>query len=460
MAFTGSMRDAFDRAPSSVDAQARVDTDHSGTGHPSDPPMPLFLVAQLRRAFASNPRKVTPTVREGARLDAAGVHQPVLRSYLAWRRGLMLFTLFATILSSALATWREFNESDKRPELLFNTVSDTIDAALPSDVEEQEDDEEAEEDKARSHIQLTIGDDDEHTDDKKPTTLLGQIADFIDLASLYVLQAAALAVLLVWSRWRLSFLIMAGAFAISFVVPLLISLCPWSWWGYVEHSYSLEKEPLEYLRVTAEGLAEGASYLVTLLPTVLSLVPAVQRACVRVKMLLPQAMLPGWFLVMASPFYSLFLLVVFVALIQVTSSPLLIGGFLLFLTAPLIYPCMTRFFTRPLTSEDDFQKVRTVQRIVGVMTAAAGGLFLLFLSTQKILGVKLLGLDPAQALIVPLDLAHFGLEVLSRSMFVTALGADLFLRMNLAAWQNERAFTESAGAQNYDQVMRELETIS
>ncbi|QDT53363.1 hypothetical protein Pan44_13800 [Caulifigura coniformis] len=422
--------------------------------------MPLFLVAQLRRAFASNPRKVTPTARESARLDAAGVKHPILRSYLAWRRGLMLFTLFATFLSSALATWREVTEPDKRPELLLNTVGDSIEAALPTDAADKvEEDEEVDAGEAGRHVQVTINSDDD-ADDKKPTTLLGQIADFIDLASLYVLQAAALAVLLVWSRWRLSFLIMAGAFAISFVVPLLISLCPWSWWGYVEHAYTLEKEPLEYLRVTAEGVAEGASYLVTLLPTVLSLVPAVQRACVRVKMLLPQAILPGWFLVMASPFYSLFLLVIFVALIQVTSSPLLIGGFLLFLSAPLIYPCMTRFFTRPLTSEGDFRRVRIVQRIVGLMTAAAGGLFLLFLSTQKILGVRLLGLDPAQALIVPLDLAHFGLEVLSRSMFVTALGADLFLRMNLAAWQNERAFTESGGAQNYDQVMREFETMS
>jgi hypothetical protein len=294
----------------------------------------------------------------------------------------------------------------------------------------------------------------------EPTTKLGDFIDFVSDAALYALQFAANAVLFVWSRWRLSFFIMVAAFAFSFVVPLLVALCPWSWWGYEEHVYSFEKEPLEYLLSTGEGLLEGALSLVSLLPTVLSLVPAVQRACVRVKMLLPQSMLPGWFLVMASPFYALFLLVVFVALNQVDSSPLLIGGLLLFLAAPLIYPIKASFYTRPLATDDDFTRIRNVQRVVGLLTAGAGACFLIFLSTQKVMGAQLLGLDPAKALIVPLDLLEFGLEILSRSMFITALGADLFMRMNLAAWVNARAFAESGQAENYDRVMGELEQIS
>jgi len=413
--------------------------------------MPLFLVPQLRRAFASNPRLVKPTARENARLDAAGVHQPALRSYLAWRRGLILFTLFATLLSTGLSTWRDLTQPDDRPDPI-GALSETLDSAAHDAISPTDEEEEQEEDGIPPAA--------EQEESGKKVTTLGQIADFIQLAAMYSLQGAAIAVLLVWSRWRLSFLIMAGAFIFSFVAPLLIGFCPWSWWGEEEVVYSLEDQPLEYFLATAEGLKEASAYLLMLLPTVLSLVPAVQRACVRVKMLLPQSMLPGWFLVMASPFYSLFLLVIFVALDQVNSSPLLVGGLFLFLAAPLIYPLRSHYYTRPLLTDDDFQRVRNVQRLVGLMTAAAGACFLLYLGTQKILGVRLLGLDPKQALIVPLDLVEFGLEVLSRSMFVTALGADLFMRMNLAAWQNARAFAESGQAENYDKVMGELEQLS
>ena len=130
------------------------------------------------------------------------------------------------------------------------------------------------------------------------------------------------------------------------------------------------------------------------------------------------------------------------------------------LTAPLIYPFKAHYYTRPLATDDDFQRIRNVQRVVGLVTAASGVCFLIFLATQTIVGVKLLGTDATKSLIVPLDLVEFALEILSRSMFVTALGADLFMRMNLAAWVNARAFAESGQAENYDRVMSELETIS
>ena len=70
----------------------------------------------------------------------------------------------------------------------------------------------------------------------------------------------------------------------------------------------------------AYGIAYGAEYLITLLPTVFSLVPGIQRSCLRVKTLLPQSILPGWFLVAACPFYAMVMLVIFVAANQVAGS--------------------------------------------------------------------------------------------------------------------------------------------
>ena len=449
----------------------------------------MGLVTVVRRAFAVNPQALPVSSRENATLQARGLHEPTLRCYLAWRRSLMLFVVLSTLLSAGLATYRQLTETDERAEL-FDRIAERFSAQtstpapltpvpLPSgplpfpplpaadDAEEDEDDDEVPAAgtsgvslSASAQSQAEADEDVEDPEEPPPETAFGKFTDFVQLMSLYALPVAALAVVLLWTRLRLSFWIMVAAFTFAFMVPLLIALCPWSWWGYEETVFSPQTQPLQYLEATVEGLLEGTAYLVTLLPTVLSLVPGVQRACVRVKMLMPQAMLPGWFLVVASPFYTLFLLVMFVAVNQVDSHPLFFCGMLLFLLAPLTYAVRTDLVTRPLSSPDDFRWLRAVQRVVGGTTGLAAALLTTYLATREVAGVRLLGLDPARSILGPLDLVEFGLEFLSRSMFVTALGADLFMRMNLAAWRNTQAFAGSPDAAGYDRVMGALERLS
>jgi hypothetical protein len=101
-----------------------------------------------------------------------------------------------------------------------------------------------------------------------------------------------------------------------------------------------------------------------------------------------------------------------------------------------------------------------VQRIVGLLTLVSIGLVAAYLATRSVLGVRLLGTDPQTALLVPLDLVEFLLEVVARSMFVTVLGADLFMRFNLAAWQNTRAFAGTPAEDDYNRVMNEFARIA
>lgn len=452
----------------------------------------MGLVAILRRAFTVNPQSVPLNPRENQVLEAAGVQEPVLRSYLVWRRSLMLFVVGSTLLSAGLATYRDFAEPEGRSPLLeslarrlseqtssvapllptieirsaMEEAASDEDDETPTDTKEDEDSEEAKGTDSPSKTPLADGTakpaasaDGEGDEEDEPQTAFGQFTDFVQLLSLYALPVAALAAVLVWTRLRLSFGIMVAAFAFAFLTPLLIALCPWSWWGYEEPALSPQAQPIEFLESKLEGMFEAAAYLVTLLPTVLSLVPGVQRACVRVKMLMPQAMLPGWFLVVASPFYALFLLVVFVAVHQVDSHPLFFSGMLLFLLAPLVYAVRADLFTRPISTTEDERRIRSVQRVVGAMTGLAGALLTTYLATREVGGIRLLGFDPRTAVLVPLDVIEFALEVLSRSMFMTALGADLFLRMNLSAWRNTRDFAGSPESARYDRVMEELQRI-
>ena len=195
--------------------------------------------------------------------------------------------------------------------------------------------------------------------------------------------------------------------------------------------------------MAADGLVEGLSYLGMLLPAVLSLLPGVQKACVRVKSLLPQATLPGWYLAAASPFYGLFLLVVSVAANQVFGDPLLLAGLLLFIGSSLIFGIRMDVFTRPLVNEKDYRQMFGVQRVAGLMTMAAGVLILIFVQSHDVFGIRLLGLDSKTSLLQPIDLVELFLETIGRAMFMTVLGADFFMRMNLTAWKSTRSFRGS-----------------
>ena len=59
------------------------------------------------------------------------------------------------------------------------------------------------------------------------------------------------------------------------------------------------------------SLLGAISVYVTLMPSVLSLIPGVIRACLRIKALIPESVLPGLFLIAAAPLYFLIFLVTF-----------------------------------------------------------------------------------------------------------------------------------------------------
>jgi hypothetical protein len=94
-----------------------------------------------------------------------------------------------------------------------------------------------------------------------------------------------------------------------------------------------------------------------------------------------------------------------------------------------------------------------VQRIAGIVTMLAGGILVAYLATSEVLGIHLVGLDPEKSLKRPIDLVEFGLEIISRSLFVSVLGVELMMRLNLTAWKQNRALVASDAATPYDEAM-------
>jgi hypothetical protein len=272
------------------------------------------------------------------------------------------------------------------------------------------------------------------------------------LLALYALPIAALITLFLRNRFQLSFRIMVIAFAFSFFAPMLMALCPWSWWGVVEPK-TPGANPLLFVKDQAEGVMEGAALLVGLLPSVLSLIPGVQRACLRVKTLSPQALLPGWIIVVASPLYGLFLLVVVVAVDQFVSELAILIPLALLAAASLTFAVRANVFTRPLLCDADFRRVKGVQRVVSIFTLLAGVVLVTFLCTREIFGVHLVGSFAKSSFFRPMDIVGLILETLGRSMFVSALGAEFIIRMSLTAWRHNHAVFASDTATAYDSAM-------
>ena len=298
----------------------------------------------------------------------------------------------------------------------------------------------------------------EAEDEPAEPTAFGRAADLAWDLAYYALPASALLAAVLWRRPRPSGAALLAGWVAGFLVPVAIALAPWDWWtvGRPPPATAEERVARQYERVAA-GIGWGAYYAVMLSPAVLALVPGVMRACARVKVLLPEAALPGWLLVAAAPLNGLLVLVTFVALAQVAPSLLLLAGLLLWLAAPLAYLARAGTLTRPVVTEAERRQLGRVQVAAGVLGAGAVACLVAHALTGEVLGLPLVGTDPGSSLVRPRQVVRFGLDFAGRSLFVTVLGADLLLRATLAAWRDQRAFQATPAAAGFDRVTEALE---
>jgi hypothetical protein len=354
---------------------------------------------------------------------AGNVHEAddlVLGRHLAWRRSMLVLVIAVTALTAALDTATKLVGG---PQSTFNFVLRLDpDEGLP-----------------------------------EPTGF-GDLAELLWLLSFYAMPAAALLALLLWARPRASRALLLGGWCASFLVPVAIALTPWSWWTVEPPPPTTQAARLvrQYERLV-EGLAWSNYYVFVLSPAVLALVPGLLRACVRIKRLLPESVLPGWFLVAAAPFNGLLVLVTVVALAQVAPSPLLVAGMLLWLAAPLAYLARARTFTRPLCCPQDLRGLARVQIVAWALILASCVCLFAYAARWQLLGLRLVGLEPRTSLLRPWEVVRYFLDFLGRSMFVTVLAADLLLRATLSAWRQQREFLQADQAKEYDRLMERLD---
>lgn len=152
--------------------------------------------------------------------------------------------------------YREHAPANLVPESVregrLDAVSDSIKAVEKPSGDDDADNEADEPDSEEQSDEKNVARSEAHEETSseehdEPQTAFAHFADFMHLILLYALPVAALSVAFLWTRFKLTFRITAAAFIFSFLVPLLIALCPWSWWGYVEPVASSQKQPLQNL---------------------------------------------------------------------------------------------------------------------------------------------------------------------------------------------------------------------
>ena len=365
------------------------------------PPQGNKAGLHLKRAFNWDLRSLPVEPDEEAILIANGVDEPDARRYLVWRRSALLVVAVATLVSALLKS---------------------IGVA---------------------------------TDDYSPWNAVGVLASVAVLLPLYAMPLTAWLAAKVWDQHRRSRTILMRGWLFAFLVPLLLALIPFSWRVDLSTVNPLQRGQA----IAALGFGGAALVYVTLMPAVLALIPGVLRACLRIKALIPESILPGLFLVAATPLYVLLFLVIFTTINQVAGNAMLIFGVIALTGAPLLYLINGRLFTRPLRTDEEVAKIGSIQNLVLVVMAIGLLLIVGFAFTAEIFNQSFIGTDAQTSMVRPWDpqLIQFPIDYFVRSMFTTVLVADLFMIMNLQLWKHSKEFQATPEAASYDRLMVEIE---
>jgi len=375
----------------------------------------------VRRAFAWDLRGIVVVDEERAHFAATGAHHPDLQRYLAWRRS-VLFVVCLPVAFLALLSMADNMGGD--------------------------------------HTFLSG---------------LGRLWLAVQILVPFALPVSVIAAAIMWSNQRVSRSLIVYGWAISFLVPLALLLVPAHWLLDFHLSKGPDKGKAELVANFGFGL-----YAFTLLCLVLpiftvSMAFGVQRACLRLKTLFPESILPGLFLVMAAPVFPLVLLPFFVLVQQLASNWLLVLGMLLLMSSPLVYLIKAKLFVRLLMPPEAFESMWRARWValslfwLGVLLLVAyamnrvwlvpklGGVDELFTSIDR---KTLLGFGADTSLMRPWDwrlVRWLVIETVARSMFTTVLVADLLVRINQAVWSYNRDLSLSPRSKVYDLLMTSME---
>lgn len=373
-------------------------------GEPAAEPAGPTLQDHLRRARSWRIGTATPAPKERVALAAAGVDDPLLASYLVWRRSMLVVTMPVILLTGlgALLSLAEIEFGEP-----FNQLGD-IAAALPS---------------------------------LAPLVLVGAVA--LSLAS--------------WTDARRSSRILVVGWVISFVMPLIPAVLPLEFLVDTEElEFQIGDPDTAAAFITGLKLVLGIGYAMQLLPAIVTFPAGAVRGALRVRGLLPASPLTGWMLIVAAPFYSVLTFVALVLITQLLGTGLLLVGTLLLVCGPWVHVWRRRLYTGISTAESEAELDKT-QNVTGTIALAGFAVILVWALTAKVSGLRPIG-SGEDATLNYVDGGRLAIEAVARVLLSTVVFTSILLRMTLTDWRNSTIRRSQPGAADVDAQFARLET--
>lgn len=340
-----------------------------------------------------------PSRKEEQALTKAGIVDPLMQGYMAWRHSVLLVALPFALLSGALAVWDLATEVD------------------------------------------TQG-----------LTFLGLVATVVPSLAVLVLVVGTAIAAFTWRKPRTSARTLQSTWAISLLAPVLVAVLPVDW--------LLTNEGLNQFGPDSELLTRIAisiNYSIALLPSLLSFPSGVVRGAARIKSLLPASTLAGWVLVVMAPIYAVFFVVAVIIVEQLAGNALLMVGVLLLAASPFVHVIAARVYVLPLISAEDVRRLDSVQRRAGLVTVGGGVLLVLWALTARFGDASLIGSTSEGSLLDHWTALLRVFELVFRVLVTTAVFSHLLLQITEASYRFDRGFTDPEAFRRHEAQMAQVE---
>jgi hypothetical protein len=227
---------------------------------------------------------------------------------------------------------------------------------------------------------------------------------------------------------------------LSIVIPLLAALIP--------ISTIFDFDSAKNLNVSGGATSDqiGSAFLgvkvvkavelaLTILPVIVTVPGGVLKGAGRVKFLFPAAALPGWFLIAVAPFYSIFLIVVFILIDQIVGNFLLVLGVALLAFAPLLFVIHRGIYGRSMSIGEARVELPKAGRLGGVLTLGGLACVLIWGLAFKIPDTDRRIVGGHDGFFSLTDVARAALEVFGRNLVTAVVFSMVFLSMVFAEWR-------------------------
>lgn len=315
------------------------------------------FVFHIKRVQTWRLRKANVTEEESKSLLEAKVCNHLLQKYMVWRRSLLIFSLPSVFLSSVFGFFGIVTSWE-----VFNA--------------------------------------------------LGVLAVILPAVSPFIFFVTLCLSMLYWTEYVRSANLCSYGWLFSLLAPIWPALLPIE---YLLNQNVIRQTAAEDLLVAKFTL--GIGYSLQILPLILTIPSGTLRGSLRIRGLLPESSLAGWFIVLIAPIIPLTIFAAIVLVTQLFGNALLLVGVILLLIAPMLYVFRRRLYTEALTEEQD-QSLEWNQRIM---------------TGLSLCGVLVIGIWALSNDIFPkfVDVLRFLCEWVGRALTSTMVFADAVFRMTL-----------------------------